>query len=197
MLDELAEILRRIGETAQIFRQARIQIPRPLGAEDLVHNLHGIVKRVVGIAGVHLIGTDRVAHFIDHIAAIQGVQNAQEEVQVHLQAGLGVGLAQSAGLLKEQDAEALEPRIAQRQPVFGFVHPETAGAACAGREEYVPVDDLFLRHPFRFKGLQVLHQVAHGEISGVALPVVAVLLAGLKSLHVGRGHRTRLVAEAL
>ena len=48
----------------------------------------------------------------------------------------------------------------------------------------------------RFEALQVLHQVAHGEVGGIALAVVAVLLAGLEGGDVGRGHGFGAVAQA-
>ena len=48
------------------------------------------------------------------------------------------------------------------------------------------------RHPARFQALQVLHQVAHGEVRGIALAVVAVLLAQLEGRDVG--HRQNVAA---
>ena len=58
------------------------------------------------------------------------------------------------------------------------------------------VDDLVFRHSPRFQALEILHEIADSEVRGVALAVVAVLFASLESTHVGRGHRTGLVAEA-
>ena len=46
-------------------------------------------------------------------------------------AGFGVGLIESAGLLEEHDAEAVVTGVAQGQPVLGFVHAETARTARA------------------------------------------------------------------
>ena len=43
--------------------------------------------------------------------------------------------------------------------------------------------------------MQILHQVADGEIGGIALAVVAIFLAGLKRLHVGRRDGFGQVAE--
>ncbi len=145
---------------------------------------------------VHLVGANRVGHFVHHVAAVQRVEDAQEEVEVHLQAGFGVGLVQAAGLLEQQHAEAVETGIAQRQAILGFVHAEAAGSAGAGGEEDVAVDDFLLGEALLFQALEILHQVADGEVGGIALAVVAVFLAGLEGPDVGRGHGFGAVAEA-
>jgi hypothetical protein len=44
--------------------------------------------------------------------------------------------------------------------------------------------------------LEVLHQIPNREIRGIALAVVAKLLARLKCVDVGRGQRLGFVAEA-
>ena len=107
--------------------------------------IHAFVEHVVGLRRRSTsYGRMRVRHFVHHVAAVERVEDAEEEVEVHLQAGFGVGLAQAAGLLEQQHAEAVEPGVAQRQAVFGFVHAEAARAAGAGGEEHVPVDDFLL-----------------------------------------------------
>ena len=88
--------------------------------------VHRLVEHLVGLAGVDLVRPQRVRDFVHHVAAVQRVEDAEEEVEIHLQPGFGVGLAQAAGLLEQQHAEAVEPGVAQRQPVFGFIHTETA-----------------------------------------------------------------------
>ena len=88
------------------------------------------------------------------------------------------------------------PAVAQGQAVFGFVHAEAAGAAGAGREEDVAVDDFLLGNALLFQRLQILHQVADGEVSGIALAVVAVLLARLERLDVRGGNGFGAIAEA-
>jgi hypothetical protein len=145
-----------------------------------VHVIHGFVELLVRFAGIDFVGANRVSDFVQHVAAVQRVEDAQEEVQIHLQAGFGVGLAQAAGLLEQQHAEAVETRVAQRQAILGFVHAEAAGSASARGEEHVAVDDFLLGQPLLFQALQILHQVADGEVSRVALAVVAVFLARLK-----------------
>ncbi len=142
------------------------------------------------------VGADGVGHFVHHVAAVQRVENAEEEVEVHLQAGFGVGLAQAAGLLEQQHAEAVETGVAQGQAVLGFVHAEAARSAGAGGEEHVAVDDFLLGEALLFQALQILHQVADGEIGRVALAVVAVLFAGLEGFHVGSGHGFGAVAQS-
>ena len=42
-----------------------------------------------------------------------------------------------------------------------------------------------------------MHQVANGEVRGVALSVVAVLFTGLEGFHVGRGNGFGAVAQPL
>ena len=153
-----------------------------------MHVVHGLVELLVRLAGIDFVGANGVGDFVQHVAAVQRVEDAQEEVQVHLQAGFGVGLAQAAGLLEQQHAEAVETGVAQRQAILGFVHAEAAWSAGARREEHVAVDDFLLGQPLLFQALQILHQVADGEVSRVALAVVAIFLAGLKRAHVGRGH---------
>ena len=165
-------------------------------AEDLVQVVHGSSSTRSVSPAFDFVGTDGVGHFVHHVAAVERVEDAEEEVEVHLQAGFGVGLAEPARLLEQQHAEAVEPGVAQRQAVLGFVHAEAARAAGAGGEEHVAVDDFLLGQSLLFQALQVLHQVADGEISGVALAVVAVLLAGLEGLHVGRGHGFGAVAQS-
>ena len=59
------------------------------------------------------------------------------------------------------------------------------------------VDDLVFRHPPRFQALEVLHQVADGEVGGIALPVVAVFFAQLKGGDVGHGQNVAAISAAL
>ena len=93
----------------------------------------------------------RVGHFVQHVAAVQGVEDTEEEVDVHLQAGFGVGLGEAAGLLEQEHAEAVEAGIAQGQAILGLVHAEAAGSAGAGREEDVAVDDFLLGKSLLFE----------------------------------------------
>ena len=110
--------------------------------------------------------------------------------------GFGVGLAQPARLLEQQHAETVETGVAQCQAVLGFVHAEAAGAAGAGGEKNVAIDDFLLAQALFFQILQVLNQVSDGKIGGIALAVVAVLLARLEGLYVGSRHGFGAVAQA-
>ena len=151
----------------------------------------------VGFAGVHLVGANLIGEIVENVAHVQGVQNGEEEIHVHFQAGFGFGLVQAAALLEQEHAEFLEAGVAQREAIFSFVHAEAAGAAGAGGEEDVAVADFVLGKAFGFKVLHELHQVADGEVGGIALAVVAVLFAELEGLFVGHRHGLALVAEAL
>ncbi len=158
--------------------------------------IHALVQDAVGLARVHLERTQRVRHLVHHIAAVERVEDAQEEIDIHFQAGLGVGLGQAAGLLEQQHAEAIETGVPQGQAIFRFIHPEAAGSAGAGREEDVAVDDFLLGNPLLFQGLQILHQVADREVRRVALAVVAILLSRLERLHVRGGNGFGAIAKA-
>ncbi len=152
LVHEFADVFGGVGEAAQVLRHAFVELPRALLAEDFVHVVHGFVEDAVGLAGVHFVGTNRVGHFVHHVAAVERVEDAEEEVEVHLQAGFGVGLVQAARLLEQQHAEPVETRVAQRQAVLGFVHAEAARAAGAGGEEDVAVDDFLLGQALALRG---------------------------------------------
>ena len=129
---------------------------------------------------------------------LQGVQHAHAEIDGELQSRFaGCGLDPFL-LLEQQDAEAVEAGVLQREAVLGFVHAEAAGAAGAGGEE-----DVIIRRcrrgdmPCFLQALQILHQVADREVSRVALAVVAELLSELEGVHIGRGHHVALVSRAL
>ena len=157
--------------------------------------LHAFVEHLVRFAGLDFVRTDRVGDFVHHVAAVQRVEDAEEEIEVHLQAGFGVGLAQTAGLLNSRTRKPSNPALRSASRYCGFIHAEAARAASAGGEEHVLVDDLLLADALLFQGLQVLHEVTDGEVGGIALAVVAVLFAKLECAHVGRGHWPSLVAE--
>ena len=89
----------------------------------------------IRFGGIDLIGPQRVRDFIHDIAAVEGVEDAEEEIEIHLQAGFGVGLGESAGLLEQEHSEAVETRIQQRQAILGLIHAEAARPTGAGGEE--------------------------------------------------------------
>jgi hypothetical protein len=158
--------------------------------------IHALIEDAVRIAGVGLKGAEGVGDFVHHIAAVERVEDAEEEVEIHFEAGFGIGLAEAAGLLEQEDAETVEPGVAEGEAVFGLIHSETAGAAGAGGEEDVLVNDLLLAETLLFKSLEILNEVTHGEIGGVALAVVPVLFAGLEGPDVRRRDGFGAVAEA-
>jgi hypothetical protein len=75
--------------------------------------------------------------------------------------------------------------------------PNRHGAARAGREEHVAVDDLLAGHPAGLETLQELDQMADHEIGRIALTVVAELLAELKRRHIGGRQHLDLVPGRL
>ncbi len=162
-----------------------------------MHVVHDLVEETLGLAFLDLVGADEVAELVDAVAHVEGVEDAEEEVDVEGEAGLGVGLGEAAGLLEEQDAEAVVAGVAEGEAILGLVHAEAAGTAGAGGEEDVAVDDVLLGEALVFEVLEVLDQVADGEVGRVALAVVAELLAGLEGGDVGGGDGLAGVAEAL
>ncbi len=134
----------------------------------------------VRLALVHFEGTNLVDQLIDHVAEVERIEHAHAKVDGKLQSRLAAGRLDAVGLLEEQYAEPFKAGILQRKPVLRFVHAEAARTAGAGGEEDVVVDDLLPRLPLLFQLLQIADQVAHGKVSGVALAVIAELLARLK-----------------
>ena len=120
------------------------------------------------------------------------VQHAETKIDGELQPRLARGRLDAVAVLEQQDAEAVESGVLQREAVLGLVHAEAARTAGAGREEDVVVENLLAREPFLLEELEILHQIAHGKVGRVALPVVAEFLAGLEGRNVG--HRKLLAA---
>ena len=100
-------------------------------------------------------------------------------------------------LLEKQDAETPEARILQRHPVLGLVHAEAARSAGARGEKDVAVEDFLAGETVSFQRPQELDEVADGKVSGIALAIIAILLARLEGGHVGvRQHLAAIAAAA-
>ena len=172
-------------------RQRRVVLER-VGDELLAR-----LERAVGGAGLHLVRADAVAERVERVADQDGADDAPEERRVHLEADALAGrLLEAAGLLEQQDAEAVEAGVTERLAVLGDVRAEAARAARAGRDEHVVLDDVFLRHAALAQTVEVLHEVADGEVRRVALAAVAVLASVLERVVIRRVHREDLVADA-
>ena len=100
-------------------------------------------------------------------------------------------------MLEQQDAEAVEAGVLQGEAVLGLIHAEAAGSAGTGGKEDVIIDDVLTRHPLRLELLQVLHQIADGEVGRIALAVIPVFLTQLKSGDIGAGHNFAFIPAAL
>ena len=161
-----------------------------------MEQVHALVEHAVGFAWVHFVRADLIGDVIDDVADIHGIQNPEEEVEIHFQPSLGFRLVQASALLKEQHSEPVETGIPQGQPVLGLIHPEAAGPAGARREKDIAVDNFLLAHALLFHALDVFDKIANGEVSWVTLAVVAVLLAKLERLLVGNGHSLAFVTQA-
>src|SRR5207302_4114808 len=81
-------------------------------------------------------------------------------------------------------------------PILRFVHAEPARAASAGRKEDVSVADFVFGQRFVLEVLNKLDEISHGEVGLIALPVISVLLAELKSLLIRHRHGFASVAQA-
>jgi len=90
-------------------------------------------------------------------------------------------LLEAALLLEEHDAEALESGIGKCLAIFSDVYAKTAGDTGAGGDEQVFLNNLLRGLAFLVAKLnQVLKQVSHGEIGGIALAAIAEFLFDAK-----------------
>lgn len=119
--------------------------------------LHCIADYAIGLAPVHLIGTDLVHQFVDDVAEVQRIEHAHSEIDRELQPRLATCRLDPVRLLEEENAEPVEARILQGEAIFSLIHAEPAGAAGARSEEYIVVDDLLARQPLLFEALQIAH----------------------------------------
>ena len=163
----------------------------------LVQILHARLEHAVGLPRVHLVGADLIGDVVDEVTDVEGIDDPEEEVEVHLEPRLEFRLVEPPLLLEELHAEAVEAGVPQRQPEFRLVHPEAARPARPRGEEDVTVEDLLPGEPLRLETLQVLHEVADGEVGRVALPVVAELLSRLEGRDVGGRDHLDVIAEPL
>src|SRR5260370_21292964 len=99
-------------------------------------------------------------------------------------------------LLEKKHPEAVNPGILQRQAIFRFVHSEPARAAGTGGEKDVLVNDVLARYAAGLESLQILDEVPNCEVSGIALPVVALLFAELEGINVGYPQNVATISGA-
>ncbi len=127
------------GQVPDEFAHLSFEREVAVGLQHLVQIVHALADGGVGLALINLERAHLVAHVRDEIAHVHRVEDGEEEVHVHIEARFGLRLIEPAGLLEEHHAEPVKPRIAQRQPVLGFIHPEAARAARARGEEDIIV----------------------------------------------------------
>ena len=73
----------------------------------------GLLHGAIGGALLDLVRTQAVAHAVDDVAGDEGLEQPEEELRVHLQAGLFARrLLQASGLLEQHHAEAVEAGVA-------------------------------------------------------------------------------------
>ena len=159
------------------------------------HSSDGAIRSAL----FNLVGANPVAHHVQHVSGEESASERHEELRIEGQADLlASGLLEAGLLLEENDSEPVEARIPKRLAVLGHVHPESARATCAGRQEDVLIDDLLGAQTFLVaQAAKLLHQVAHGEICGVTLCLVAELFSVSQRLVVGDFHDARVVTNPL
>src|SRR6516162_9030646 len=150
----------------------------------LAQSVDRLAKNPVGLSLPYLERTNLVDKIVNHVPEVQRIQHSETEIDRELQPRFsGFGL-DSIAVFEQQDAEPVEARVLKGEPVFRLIHAETAGAAGTGRKEHVVVKNLLARDSFSLEELEVLHQIADGEIGGIALPIVPEFFPDLKSRHV-------------
>src|SRR5580704_15353312 len=155
------------------------------------------MEDAISFALLYFVGTNLIDQVVKDIAQVHGIQHAESEIDGELQPGLTRGRLNAIAVLEQQHAEAVEAGVLQREAIFGFIHAEAAGAAGASGEENIVVENLLARNAFLFQKLEVLHQVAHSEICGIALAVVPILFADLEGRHVRHGQFLATIAATL
>ena len=158
--------------------------------------VHDFLDCLVGRARNNLVGTDLVNHVVDHIAQVHRVELAHAEVCGELQAGITGHSIDAMVLLEKQDPKAPEPRILKRHSILGLVRAEAARPAGSRSNKNVIVEDFLARKTSSFQRPQELDEVANGEVSRIALAVVAILLARLEGGHVGGWQHLEAIAAA-
>src|SRR5581483_6068710 len=166
-------------------------------AQHGAERVHRTLPDLVRLALFHFIGTDAIDHLVHDVAEIERVEHAAAEIDGELQAGFAGGRLYAIVLLEQQHAKVPKPRVLQSQAILRLIHAEAARPARPGSEEDVIVTDLLLRHALRLEELQVLDEVADGEVRRVALPVVAVFLAQLEGIDVRHRQHVAVIAAAL
>ncbi|MFZ0298755.1 MAG: hypothetical protein WAM13_10450 [Candidatus Sulfotelmatobacter sp.] len=177
--------------------RALLNLERIVIPEIVAKTIHHFPEHAVGFAFVHFKRADLVDHVVDHIAEMHSVQHSEAEINCEFQTGLAGGSLNPVAIFEEQDTKTVEAGVLQREAIFRLVHAEAARTAGTRGEEYEVVQDLFARQAFLLQKLKVLHEIAHGEVGGITLAVVAELLAGLKGRDVGNRQLFAAVAATL
>src|SRR3979490_1334991 len=99
--------------------------------------IHRLAKYPLSFAFVYFERTDLVDEVVEHVPEVHGVQHAESEVNRELQSRLPGGCLDSIAILEQQQAEAVETRVLQREAILGLIHAEAAWTARTCREEDV------------------------------------------------------------
>ena len=142
--------------------------------------LYRLANDAVRFAFGHFEWPHLIDELVDDISKIEGVEHAHAEVDGEFQAGFAACGLDAVGLLKQQDAEAIETCVLKGKAIFGFIHPEAAWSAGTCGEEDVVVDNLLARLALLFEHLEIADEIAHREVSRVTLAVVPKLLPCLE-----------------
>src|SRR6266567_6875401 len=165
--------------------------------EILTESIHRLAEYALRLALLYFERTNLVDQVVEYVAQMHGIEHAESEVDRELQPGLARGGLDSIAVFKEQHTEAVEPRVLQCKAILGLIHAKPARTARTRREEDIVVQNVFARSAFLFQKLEILHEISNREISWIALPVVAILLADLKRRHVRHRELLATISTAL
>src|SRR5207249_5693418 len=93
LIEELTDEGGGSGEGAALLEHRRklaFQGVGKLAPHHLVQQVHALVEHAVRLTRVYFVGANLVGDVVDDVADVQGVQDAEEEGEVHLEARLGL-----------------------------------------------------------------------------------------------------------
>src|SRR5262245_38310785 len=91
--------------------------------------LHRLGERTIRQPRRRLVRADLAADIVQDVTVVERIERAHAEIDAELQAGLTRRRVDPVVLLEKKDAESVEPRVLDAEPVFRFVHPEAARPA--------------------------------------------------------------------
>ncbi len=117
LIDELREQVERVERAAVACLEERAQLALDLRGflllDRFAQEVERLGQRLVGFARRGLVGPELVGELVEQVAHVDRVDQAHEEVGIEIESRLDLGLLEPALLLEQQDAEAVEPGVAE------------------------------------------------------------------------------------